>query len=256
MSDRPSAFVWYELMTSDVKAAKAFYGDVLGWGAIDVGDYVLWTAADVQVGGLMPVPPEAAAMGVGPSWSGYIAVADVDAKAAEITAAGGYVYKAGEDIPDIGRFAVVADPQRAAFVLFKPFSDAGPTPAPPGTPGHIGWRELMAADAPAAFDFYAKLFGWTKTQAFDMGPMGAYQLFGLGDGESIGGMMTKPVQDAGPPRWRYAFNVADIDAAAARVLAGGGQIVNGPHQVPTGTWVAQAFDPQGAFFALVGPRKG
>jgi predicted enzyme related to lactoylglutathione lyase len=57
-----------------------------------------------------------------------------------------------------------------------------------------------------------------------------------------------------PPHWNYYINVADINEAAERVKAGGGQVVNGPMEVPGGQWVLQGFDPQGAFFALVAPH--
>jgi predicted enzyme related to lactoylglutathione lyase len=86
----------------------------------------------------------------------------------------------------------------------------------------------------------------------DMGPMGTYLLFNAG-GDAIGGMMNDPAFKR--PMWLYYFNVDDIEAAQARVQAAGGSVLNGPHEVPGGSWVIQAQDPQGAKFALVGPRK-
>jgi len=87
----------------------------------------------------------------------------------------------------------------------------------------------------------------------DMGPMGIYQLFATGDGP-VGGMMTKPPQIP-TPFWTYYFNVEAVDAPVARVTQGGGKVVNGPMQVPGGSWIVQCFDPQGAFFAMVGPKR-
>ena len=117
-------------------------------------------------------------MGARPGWIGYIGVPDVDAYATKITAAGGRIYRAAADIPGVGRFAVVGDPHGAAFVVFKgePAEDPRP-PLAPDAPGNVGWRELRAGELESAFAFYSGLFGWKKTQAMDMGPMGTYQLF-------------------------------------------------------------------------------
>jgi predicted enzyme related to lactoylglutathione lyase len=256
MPASPNAFVWYELMTTDPDAAEAFYRAVVGWGAQDAGQggvrYTLLTADARPVAGLMELPQEACAAGARPGWIGYIGVDDVDAAADGIRRAGGAVRREPDDIPGVGRFAVVADPQGAMFMLFKPAGASFP-PAPAGTPGHVGWRELYAADGPRAFDFYADQFGWTKADALDMGPMGIYQLFAAGD-DAIGGMMTKPA--AIPiPVWLFYFNVPAIEAAAARVAEHGGRVLHGPLEVPGGSWIVQAQDPQGVTFALVAPRR-
>ena len=131
------------------------------------------------------------------------ASSDVDAYAGRVTKAGGAVHVPPTDIPNIGRFAMVADPQGAVFSLFKPLSDMPPPAADPATPGTIGWHELMAANGEKAFAFYADLFGWTKDEALDMGAMGRYQLFTAG-GPPIGGMMTKPAE-VPVPFWSYYF---------------------------------------------------
>ncbi|MGH7211867.1 MAG: VOC family protein [Acetobacteraceae bacterium] len=255
MPTSPTSFVWYDLMTADAKAAEAFYRDVVGWRAQDAGmpdrSYTILSAGETPIGGLMGIPPEARAAGARPVWNGYVAVADVDAVAARVKQEGGAIHHAPEDIPGVGRFACVADPQGAMFMLFKGSTDEQPQPTAPGTPGHIGWRELLAGDGKSAFAFYSGLFGWTKAEAIDIGAMGVYQLFAAG-GAPIGGMMTKP--DAVPaPSWLYYFNVKEIQAAAARVTGKGGQVVHGPMEVPGGAWIVQCVDPQGAAFALVAP---
>jgi predicted enzyme related to lactoylglutathione lyase len=153
------------------------------------------------------------------------------------------------DIPNIGRFAMVADPQGVAFNLFKPVSDAPRPPAYPATPGTVGWHELLALDGEKAFAFYAELFGWTKAEAIDMGAMGRYQLFAAG-GAPIGGMMTKPAE-VPVPFWTYYFQVDGVGAAMERLKAGGGAVINGPMQVPGGSWIVQGLDPQGAMFSMV-----
>jgi hypothetical protein len=258
MSTSQGQFVWYELMTTDTAAATAFYQTVIGWTARDAGvadmDYTILSAGDVAVGGLMALPQPAGEAGPRPGWIGYIAVDDVDATAARVAAAGGSVHREPSDIPNVGRFAVVGDPQGASFILFRPLP-GGPPPTPAAqTPGRIGWHELHAAEWEAAFAFYAGLFGWTKSDTIDMGPMGIYQTFASDPGGAMnGGMMTK-AEAVPAPYWLYYFNVEDIDAAVKRTEAAGGSVLNGPHQVPGGSWIVQARDPQGAVFAVVGPK--
>jgi uncharacterized protein len=250
-------FVWYELMTTDTKAAEAFYRDVIGWRAQDSGmpgmSYTILSAGDAPIGGLMAVPKEARDAGARPGWMGYVAVDDVDKSTAQAKKDGGTIHRAPDDIPGVGRFAIIADPGGAMLCLFKEMAAPQAPPPAPGMPGTAGWRELYAADLEAAFAFYAKLFGWTKAEHHDMGPMGVYQLFAW-KGETIGGMMARPPQ-VPAPCWLYYFNVDAADAAAGRVQKGGGHILNGPMEVPGGSWIVQCRDPQGAVFCLVAPRR-
>jgi predicted enzyme related to lactoylglutathione lyase len=256
MSATHGRFVWYELMTTDTAAAQAFYGKVVGWGTQSADmpgmSYTLLMAGDAQVGGLMELPKEARAAGAPPMWMGYVAVDDVDAGAEKAKALGGRVDVPPQDIPGVGRFAIVADPQGASLALYRSANPAQDQPADPMAPGRIGWHELYAADWEADYPFYRGLFGWEKAEAIPMGEMGTYQLFSHG-GSDIGGMMTKP-PSVPAPFWLFYFNVAGIDAARERVASAGGQIVNGPMEVPGGAWIVQGLDPQGAMFALVGPR--
>jgi predicted enzyme related to lactoylglutathione lyase len=254
----PHSFFWYDVMTTDTKAGQKFYCDVVGWTAEDTGPkgngYILFNAQGQGVAGLMTIPEEAAKHGARPGWMGYIAVDDVDEAANRLQQEGGKVVRGPIDVPGIIRFAVVADPQGAAFMIAKatPPQNA-PSPLPIGTQGTIGWRELYANDWKTVFPFYEKMFGWTKADAIDMGPMGTYQLFAAG-GPPIGGMMTKPPQ-VPVPHWGFYINVPEIDAGVARIMAGGGKILNGPVEVPGGQWVVNAMDPQGAAFSLVAPKR-
>lgn len=257
MSQSASKFVWYELMTSDPVAAQTFYKQVVGWDSKDAGmptgPYAIVSAGSSMVGGIMAIPPEAAAMGARPCWLGYIGVDDVDAATARVQAAGGKAFKAPADIPGVGRFSCVCDPQGAVFMLFKGNGEPDQAPPAPGTPGHIGWRELHAGEGVSAYDFYANQFGWTKGEAMDMGPMGVYQIFATGDAP-VGGMMTKMPQMP-LPFWLFYINVEAIDAAIARVNGAGGQIITGPMEVPGGSWIVSGLDPQGAMFALLAPKR-
>ena len=256
-SNQHGQFVWYELMTTDLAAAGAFYSGVMGWTWRDAGlsgrAYSIAASAVAPVGGMMALDAATRAAGVPPAWLGYVAVNDVDASARHIVEAGGKLHRAADDIAGVGRFAVVADPQGAVFMLFKGLPGDQPPSAPPGTPGHVGWHELMAADGTSAFAFYAAQFGWHKTDAVDMGAMGLYQLW-AGGSSSSGGMMSKP-PELPQPCWRYYFNTEAIDAAVARVTSGGGQLLMGPQQVPGGSWIANCLDPQGAAFSLLAPGR-
>ncbi len=201
MTDQQGRFVWYELMARDTEAAKAFYTKVVGWstqdGPVPGMAYTMFTDGQTPVGGLMAQPEDARKMGAPPSWIGYVAVNDVDAAAERIKRLGGTVHVAPTDIPNVGRFSVVADPQSAVFALFNsPNTCDAPLPEP-GTPGRVGWHELSAADWPKAFAFYSELFGWQKGDAMDMGAMGTYQIFSVG-GQAVGGMLNKPADGAGP----------------------------------------------------------
>ena len=246
-------FGWYELMTTDTDAAGDFYSKVVGpWTTQSVGTpdmpYSCFNVNGSGVAGLMDLPPEAGRI---PAWIGYIHVDAVDAYAQKVVEAGGSILKEPTDVPGMLRFCVVADPQGAAFVLFTS-NPSMPTPQgrpAPGTPGTIGWHELMASDGEAAFAFYSSLFGFTRGEAHDMGPMGKYQVF-ASEGIPVGGMMTKP-PDMPSPFWNYYIQVDGINDAADRIKSAGGTVNHGPLTVPGGSWILQATDPQGGHFCLI-----
>jgi uncharacterized protein len=248
-------FAWYELITTDMAAAKAFYTKVVGWGAQDASTpdlaYTMFTAGKTSVGGLMDLPQEARKMGATPRWMGYVDVNDVDAAADRIKRLGGAVYVPPTN-SNIGRISVVADPQTATLALVTGLIPGQRRPAELGKPGRVGWHELLAADWQKAFHFYGELFDWQKADA-ETDTAGTYQLFSAG-GQTIGGMFTKH-QFEPIPFWLFYFNIDDIDAAAERVMAGGGQIFEGPVELPGGISIARCRDPQGAAFALQGKRS-
>lgn len=257
------SFVWYELLTSDPAAAADFYGKLIGWTARDSGhegiSYSLLSAGDGDVAGLMAIPPDAAESGMRPGWLGYIGVADVDAAVARAQAAGATVHVAPTDIPNVGRFSLLADPQGVAFYMMEGASDETSKAFAPDLLGHCSWNELSTTDQEAAFAFYAGAFGWEKGDAMDMGPMGTYQFLvdpaaATGEGcegsGTIGAMMTRP--EGAPAGWTFYFRVPDIDRAAATAQAEGATILHGPSEVPGGDRIIIGSDPQGATFALVG----
>ena len=245
-------FAWYELLTTDVAAAGAFYGKVIGWGGKDTSTpelaYTLLTAGDVPVGGLMEIPEEGRRLGATPRWVGYVAVDDIGATATQIRRLGGGVLLPPTD-SNIGRVSVVADPQRATFALVSGLTYGQPQPGGLDEPGRVGWHELLAEDRNKIFDFYGELFGWQRADG-EADPADPYQLF-TAAGQTIGGMLTK-LPSVPQPSWLYYFNVDDIGAAARRVNDSGGRILQGPIELTDGCWIARCADPQGALFALQG----
>jgi uncharacterized protein len=244
-------FVWYEHLTKDPKAAMAFYSDVVGWKTqpfTETGsDYVMWVGSQGPLGGVMELPEEAAKMGAPPHWMAHVEVENVDATAALAKKLGGKIHKEPTDIPTVGRFAVIADPQGAFISVFTP--NAPMALHDSSKPAEFCWNELMTSDSQAAFNFYSQLFGWKILQEMDMGPMGTYRIFGIGD-KQMGGMMTVPPGTPMPPMWIYYAETPDLDAALARAKKHQAKVMNGPMDVPGGGRIAQIMDPQGAAFAL------
>lgn len=255
-------FIWYELLTSDADAAKAFYADVVGWTAArfpgsdapNTDDYTIFSAGPDNVAGLMknPMPTE-------PIWLGYIGVDDVDAAVERLTADGGTIHKPAWDTEGVGRMALVADPQGILFYVMRGASDQPSTAFKPMADGHCGWNELITTDQTAALDFYIDQFGWEKGDALPMGEMGDYRFINRG-GEMFGAVMNRKddsnsTENNQRPAWNYYFRVPSIAKAVKTIRAKGGTITFGPQEVPGGDFAVNAIDPQGAAFGLIGPEK-
>jgi predicted enzyme related to lactoylglutathione lyase len=245
-SNMRGRFVWHELMTPDPKAAVLFYGRVAGWVPKPYDknpDYTMLTYGGVPMGGVLK--HDAPRL-----WLPYIATPNVDVTAREAVQLGGEVVKPAADIPDIGRFAIIKDPQGALFVAFTP------RPMEPSRPrgkpglGDFQWHELMTTDWQKAWTFYQKLFGWQKTDAMEMAPGQTYQMFAPAGESSVGGMFNKPAQSPGAAQWLSYSIVKDAKAAAKAIEAAGGKVINGPMEVPGGDWITAGIDPQGVMFAV------
>ena len=254
-ADIRGRFIWHELVTTDPDAAAAFYSKVVPWKTQDSGmpSYTLWMAGKTQVGGLTGLPDSAEA-GSPPHWIIYIATPDVDATVAEVERLGGKIVKEPADIPNMGRFAVLTDPQGATFAVYTP-----PGPPPEGSvgakPGHgeFTWHELATTDAAAALDFYAELFGWEKGPSHDMGAMGTYHLINLYGAQAGGAYNLQG--NATPPHWLSYVQVADCTEATDVAKDAGARVLNGPLEVPGGSWITMLQDPQGGSFAVVEAPK-
>ena len=256
--DPRGAFIWYELMTPDPEGAKAFYDRLVGWnigeGAPEFNDYRMINRSDGGfAGGVLPLTAEMQQHGARPIWLGYINVTDVDQAVSAIQTAGGKSLMT-HDIPNVGRIAMVTDPQGAPFYVMKPIPPAGRENEQsdvfsPDAVQRCSWNELSTTDPVAARKFYIGQFGWGTDEFMDMGEMGEYRFLEK-DGTRIGALCgVMPGQQA---KWRYYFRVPSISAAKTTAEQKGGIVHMGPHQVPTGDWILIGSDPQGAEFALVG----
>jgi hypothetical protein len=245
-------------MTPDAEGSKAFYDAVVGWdigeAAAEYSGYRMINADGGFAGGVLPLTAEMQQHGARPIWLGYILVNDVDASLAKIEQAGGKALMPANDIPNVGRIAMVADPQGAPFYIMKPIPPEGREGEPsdvfsPDRNGRCGWNELSTSDPAAARRFYGEQFGWNSDDFMPMGELGEYRFFdhqGLRLGALCGTMQGQH------PKWRFYFRVPSISKAKEIAEAKGGKIAMGPHQVPTGDYIIIGTDPQGAEFALVG----
>jgi hypothetical protein len=253
-------FIWYELMTTDAEGAKAFYDAMVGWdigpeGPPEYKGYRMIGRTDGKfAGGLMPITAEMQQHGARPTWLGYIHVPDVDRSIAAIEAAGGKALMPAMDIPNVGRIAMITDPQGAPFYIMKPIPPADDPNAKsdvfePNTEQRCGWNELSTSDPVAARRFYGEQFGWTSDNFMPMGEHGEYRFFEH-NGVTIGAVAG--TMEGGQPHWRYYFRVPSIAKAKETAETKGGSIRVGPMEVPGGDYIIIGTDPQGAEFALVG----
>ncbi len=257
MPNRHGIPIWYELIVPDPNAAERFYGSILGWhfqqqqGDLEI-DYRVAMAGEAGVGGLMRQPP---GMTMPPRWLIYFGVDDVDRATSEAEAAGAQTHITPTDIPGVGRFSFLADPQGAMFYLMRATRDEESRAFQAGAKapqGHAVWNELSAADPDAAIAFYGALLGLRQDGSMPMGDLGEYRFVYAGP-DGIGAVMG--IMPNGAPGWRVYFSVDDIDAAADRVTASGGKLVHEPDEIPGGLFALVGDDPFGARFGLVGPRS-
>ncbi len=250
MAEAHGKFVWHELMNTDPQAVAGFYNKLFGWKpqAWDKDpSYTIWLGSKGPTGGAMRGSASAPA-----HWLAYTAVSDIGAAVSTAQRLGGRVVKDVSEIPDGGKYAVLVDPQGAYFGVFTPPANA---PAGGNMADEFGWHELATTDHAAALRFYRELFGWEQVATHDMGgTMGLYVLFGR-NGQQLGGMFNRPAGMPGDPGWLAYANVTDASKAADAAKASGGRVINGPHEVPGGSWIVQMMDPLGAMIAVVEPPR-
>lgn len=252
--DYRGRIVWYENFTHDGQKSKDFYTKLFGWGLKPIPSppgappYTVIEHKGAGLGGIFEAPKEM--QGVPPHWVMYVGVPDVDAATKQAKGLGATILVEPTDVPGMGRFSQIKDPQGAVLALWTASMPGdGHEPGPPEV-GQFSWHELGTDDIDKVFSFYQKMFGWELRDRHDMGEMGPYQLWSRpGVAWPIGGMFNRP-KEMPVSAWILYVSVPDINAAVDKVKKLGGQIVMGPMEVPGGDQVAQGMDPNGAFFAL------
>ena len=245
-------FLWQELRSRDPDAAAGFYTRVMPWKSQPFAPgapYTVFVADDSggrMVAGATPLGDDAGATGIGPQWLGSIGTSDVDVTVAQAVALGARVVQPSADMPNVGRIALLADPQGAMFGVYKPAQKPSAGDAPRGG---YSWHEFAASELESAFSFYQALFGWQVLDRMPMGPLGVYLLFGR-NGKQEGGMYRIAAGKSQPVGWLSYVSHKSADEAARLTVAAGGQVANGPMDVPGGGRIAQLIDPQGVMFAV------
>jgi predicted enzyme related to lactoylglutathione lyase len=243
-------FVWYDLITPDIDGAVKFYGKVVGWATQQWNGpqkYTMWENDGAPIGGVVTLD---SGMGEAAQWLPYVQVDNVDTTAQLAAESGATIIAPPNDIQGSGRYAIIRDPQGASFGIFA--ATVPTTSEFKPRRGEFSWHELMCDDHTKALAFYSRLFGWTKMGEFDMGPIGTYIEYGDGS-EMYGGMFSKTADMQLPNSWCCYAMVDNAQKAADIATQLGAQIINGPMEVPGGSWVAQGIDPQGVVFAVHSP---
>jgi len=251
-ADPRGKFVWHELLSGDAAAATAFYTKVVPWKSQpweQDSSYSMWVGKNGPVGGIAKLDGTAP-----PHWLAYVAVPDIGATVEAAKGLGGRVLKDKTDLPNGGSYAVLADPQGAQFAVYQSGGESGANGSAGPDAGDFSWHELSTTDAKAAMEFYTNLLGWEAGPVHDMGgPAGNYHLF-LHEGNQYGGMFVSDSAGMGPS-WLCYISVEDVGKATSAAKNAGGRVMNGPMEVPGGSWVAQVLDAEGAPFAVHEPAK-
>ena len=237
-------FVWHEQVSLDPKKAQNFYTELFGWGTevFKPGevDYTMISSGGQSHGGfgkaMEGAPP--------PHWLSHVRVANVDETLLKVEGAGGKLAAGPFEMGEVGRMAIVTDPQGAFISLYQPENEGA------GSEGVFVWDELATTDVDGAQGFYTEVFGWTTK---DMGPeFGGYRIFEVGE-TGIAGVMT--LQDASvPAHWQPYIAVDDPDGTTAKAKELGASTLMEPMDVPTVGRIAVLRDPQGAVFGIIKPE--
>jgi uncharacterized protein len=252
-SHTPGTFCWPELATSDTASARQFYSQLFGWVARDVptpsGSYFLLQLGGRDAAAMYELSQAMRDQKIPPHWAAYVSVENVDETARLAQVAGGRVLMGPFDVMDLGRMAVIADPQGASFCAWQAGSSIGAGVV--SEPGALGWMQLNARDPAAARRFYPAVLGWTFREDA-LGAGATYTTWLKSDG-AAGGMMAMPpgVPAEAPSHWLTYFTVASVDDSHARALSLGAASYVPPTDIAGGMRFSVLGDPQGAMFALL-----
>jgi uncharacterized protein len=245
----PGTFCWSELSTTDLDGAKAFYASLFGWEAVDNtvpgdGVYSMQNIGGKPVAAIAPQPEQQRAAGVPALWNSYVSVESADATAEQAKDLGASVHAPPFDVMDVGRMAVIQDPQGAFFMLWQPRAQIGA--ALVNAPGAVVWNELRSPDLDGSSAFYSELFGWTIERR-EGTSFGTY--LGIKNGNANNGGISELAPPGTPAHWLVYFGVDDADEALAKVGELGGTTLLGATDIEIAN-IAVVTDPQGATFAI------
>jgi uncharacterized protein len=241
----PGSFCWVELATTDAPAARDFYSALFSWDVQEnpmgeMGVYHLFQKDGRDAAGMYQIGAEQ--QGMPPNWMSYVSVEDADASAAKAKSLGGVVVAGPFDVMEMGRMAVLADPQGAAFSIWQPRASAGVGVRDESNA--LCWNELSARDVASSKKFYPALFGWRMKESAE------YTEWHAGE-TAVGGMLPSHAPPEVPPHWLPYFAVGDCDAAMAEAARLGGRALAGPMDIEHVGRFAVIADPQGAAFAVI-----
>ncbi len=242
-------FSWADNTSTNADAAKAFYMDLFGWGALDlpIGPDMFYTMFQNQgehAAGFAAMMPDMQAQGIPSHWTNYVSVDDVDAMVAPIQAGGGTIVFGPMDIFKSGRMLQFIDPTGAQLGLWQPKDHIGAGIV--NTVGAMCWNELLTKDAETAKAFYSALFGWeyiVDENGYIM----------IQNGGRNNGAMMQMDESFGemPSMWQPYFTVADIDESVSRAGELGATIIIPKTEAPGAGHFAYMSDPAGAHFYII-----
>jgi uncharacterized protein len=241
--------IWVDLSTSDAEGTREFYGQVLGWEALEAqeqfGGYFNFTKDGELVAGCMP---KMADNPMPDAWMVYLTSTDARQTIQDAEAKGATTIVPAMDVADLGTMGVLSDPSGAAIGLWEPKAHRGF-----GLYGVLGtpaWFDLQTSDYEAAIDFYRSVFRWS-TETLSDAPDMRYTTLKVGDEQLAGIMDAKATlgQDE-PSNWKVVFMVEDTDKSLEQVVGLGGSVSAPAMDSPYGR-MAVVKDPYGASFALI-----
>jgi uncharacterized protein len=242
----PGRFVWYELFTPDIAKSKKYYQELLGWkiAESEMGSmkYTMISCGDTPIAGMMPLST-VKMEGVPPFWQAYVSVPNVDEAAAAASSNGGKVLVEPVDIPPVGRFCVIMDPQGATVIAFKA-ADGDPPEVERAPVGTFCWNDLYTTDPGAAATFYGKVFGWRKELFQGDANM---PVFMRGKLPAAGLAKTPP---GIPPHWLNYVSVANLETSRKKAVELGGKVMLEEMVVPGVGKFCVVVDNVGAGLAL------
>jgi predicted enzyme related to lactoylglutathione lyase len=240
-------FVWRDLVTENPDAVKPFYAALFGWqfeeGRALGAPYTLIKSGGQYIAGISktqrPRPDQPVSQ-----WLSFMSVADVDRAVEKTRAAGGSVVAGPLDLPNIGRGAVVLDPDGAPLGLLR--SHIG-DPADSAAPAlnRFLWTEHLSRDPQASADFYASLVGF-EVRKIDFGGRPYWVLV---QGRERAALLRNPIA-VDRPIWLAYVRVEDPAASAARAAQLGGRVLLAPRADLRNGTLALIADPTGAVLAL------